>query len=285
LILLNGADWWSSVGTEGTKGTKVFCLTGKIKNTGLLEVPLGITLREIVYDMGGGIPDGKKFKAAQLGGPSGGCVPEKYLDMPIDFESLKDIGSMMGSGGVVILDEDSCMVDTARFFLEFDRDESCGKCLPCRKGLPLMIEILTKITEGKGLLEDLHTLQNLAEGIAKTALCALGQTAANPTLSTIRHFREEYEAHIIKKECPALVCRDLVYFHIHPEKCAGCHICARKCPVDAIYGENKEVHVIDQDKCIKCGTCLEVCPPRFGAVQKLTGNKDEILNNQSTVIN
>jgi len=209
LIIRNGASWWSSVGTEGTKGTKVFCLTGKIKNTALIEVPMGITLGEVVFDIGEGIPNGKKFKAAQLGGPSGGCVPMEYLNMPIDYESLKEIGSMMGSGGMVILDEDSCMVDTARFFLEFDKDESCGKCLPCRRGLPLMIDTLAKITEGKGKTEDLEALENLAKGIEKTALCALGQTAANPTLSTIRHFRDEYEAHIIDKTCPAGICAAL----------------------------------------------------------------------------
>ena len=209
LIIRNGASWWSSVGTEGTKGTKVFCLTGKIKNTALIEVPMGITLGEVVFDIGEGIPDNKKFKAAQLGGPSGGCVPMEYLNMPIDYESLKEIGSMMGSGGMVVLDEDSCMVDTARFFLEFDKDESCGKCLPCRRGLPLMIDTLTKITEGKGKIEDLEALENLAKGIEKTALCALGQTAANPTLSTIRHFRDEYEAHIIDKTCPAGICASL----------------------------------------------------------------------------
>jgi NADP-reducing hydrogenase subunit HndC len=273
LIILYGADWWSSIGTERTKGTKVFCLTGKINNTGLVEVPLGVTLREMVFDIGGGIPDGKNFKAAQLGGPSGGCVPAEYLDMPIDYESLKEIGSMMGSGGMVILDEDSCMVDTARFFLEFDRDESCGKCLPCRKGLPLMIEILTKITEGKGEMEDLDILQNLAKSIEKTALCALGQTAANPTLSTIRHFRDEYEAHIIDKKCPALVCRELISFFILPDKCTGCGICSRSCPVGAIFGGKREVHVIDQNKCIKCGTCLNVCPARFSAVQKVAGKQ------------
>ncbi len=276
LIIRKGAEWWSSVGTEGTKGTKVFCLTGKINNTGLVEVPMGTTLGEIVFDIGGGIPNGKKFKAAQLGGPSGGCVPVEHLNLPIDYESLKTIGSMMGSGGMVILDEDSCMVDTARFFLEFDRDESCGKCLPCRKGLPLMIEILTKITEGRGEIEDLDILKNLAEGINKTALCALGQTAANPTLSTIRHFLNEYEAHIIDKKCPALVCRNLISFYILPEKCTGCGICARKCPVSAIQGGKRMVHVIDQNKCIKCGSCLDVCPERFGAVLKVSGEKIEV---------
>ena len=209
LIIRNGASWWSSVGTEGTKGTKVFCLTGKIKNTALIEVPMGVTLGEVVFDIGGGIPNNKKFRAAQLGGPSGGCVPMEYLNMPIDYESLKEIGSMMGSGGMVVLDEDSCMVDTARFFLEFDKEESCGKCLPCRRGLPLMIDILTKITEGKGEMADLEALENLAKGIEKTALCALGQTAANPTLSTIRHFRDEYEAHVIDKVCPAGICAAL----------------------------------------------------------------------------
>ena len=276
LIIQKGAKWWGSIGTEGTKGTKVFSLTGQINNSGLIEVPMGTTLGEIVFDIGGGIPNGKKFKAAQLGGPSGGCIPAKYLNMPIDYESLKEIGAMMGSGGLVILDEDSCMVDTARFFLEFDRDESCGKCLPCRKGLPLMIEILTKITEGKGKMEDLELLKKLAEGIAKTALCALGQTAANPALSTIRHFLDEYKAHIIEKRCPALVCRNMISFYISPEKCTGCGICARKCPVSAIQGGKRMVHVIDQDECIKCGSCLDVCPERFGAVLKVSGEKIEV---------
>ena len=276
LIIQKGAKWWGSIGTEGTKGTKVFSLTGRINNSGLIEVPMGTTLGEIVFDIGGGIPNGKKFKAAQLGGPSGGCIPAEHLDMPIDYESLKEIGSMMGSGGLVIMDEDSCMVDTARFFLEFDRDESCGKCLPCRKGLPLMIEILTKITEGKGKMEDLDLLKKLAEGIAKTALCALGQTAANPALSTIRYFLDEYKAHILQKKCPALVCRKMISFYISPEKCAGCGICARKCPVSAIQGGKRMVHVIDQDECIKCGSCLDVCPERFGAVLKVSGEKIEV---------
>ena len=265
LIIRNGASWWSSIGTESSKGTKVFSLTGKINNTGLVEVPMGITLGEVVFDIGGGIPNDKKFKAVQLGGPSGGCIPVEYLNMPIDYESLKEIGSMMGSGGMVILDEDSCMVDTARYFLEFDRDESCGKCLPCRRGLPLMIDTLTKITEGKGKIEDLEALENLATGVAKTALCALGQTAANPTLSTIRHFRDEYEAHIIDKTCPAAVCKTLIQYYIKEEKCPGCQLCIKDCPVGAItfMGKKKPV-VLDQSKCIKCGICYDVC--KLGAI-------------------
>jgi len=265
LIIRNGASWWSSMGTESSKGTKVFSLTGKINNTGLIEVPMGITLGEVVFDIGGGIPNDKKFKAVQLGGPSGGCIPAEYLNMPIDYESLKEIGSMMGSGGMVILDEDSCMVDTARYFLEFDRDESCGKCLPCRRGLPLMIDTLTKITEGKGEIEDLEALENLAKGIEKTALCALGQTAANPTLSTIRHFREEYEAHIREKRCPAAVCKTLIQYYIKEEKCPGCQLCIKDCSVGAItfMGKKKPV-VLDQSKCIKCGICYDVC--KLGAI-------------------
>jgi len=265
LIIRNGASWWSSIGTENSKGTKVFSLTGKINNTGLIEVPMGITLGEVVFDIGGGIPNDKKFKAVQLGGPSGGCISVEYLNMPIDYESLKEIGSMIGSGGMVILDEDSCMVDTARYFLEFDRDESCGKCLPCRRGLPLMIDTLTKITEGKGKIEDLEALENLAKGIEKTALCALGQTAANPTLSTIRHFREEYEAHIREKRCPAAVCKTLIQYYIKEEKCPGCQLCIKDCSVGAItfMGKKKPV-VLDQSKCIKCGICYDVC--KLGAI-------------------
>jgi NADH-quinone oxidoreductase subunit F/NADP-reducing hydrogenase subunit HndC len=264
LIIRKGAKWWSSVGSETTKGTKVFCLTGKIRNSGLVEVPMGTTMREIVYAIGGGIPNDKEFKAAQLGGPSGGFVPNEHLDMPIDYESLQTIGSIMGSGGMVILDEDSCMVDAAKFFLQFDQDESCGQCLPCRRGLPLMIHYLTKISDGNGKMEDLDTLVELADCIKKTSLCALGQTAANPALSTLRFFRDEYEAHIRDKRCPAGVCRPLIQFSIDEKKCAGCGLCKKICPENAISGEIEKPHRIISGKCVKCGLCKDVC--KFDAI-------------------
>jgi len=265
-IILNGPEWFASMGTEGSKGTKVFALGGKIANAGLVEVPMGTTLREIIYDIGGGCPNGKKFKAVQTGGPSGGCLPADMLDTPIDYDNLVAAGSMMGSGGMIVMDEDNCMVDIARFFLEFTVDESCGKCTPCRVGTRRMLEILDRICEGKGEDGDIERLENLAANISKSALCALGQTAPNPVLSTIKQFRSEYEAHIYEKRCPAGVCQKLLNFEIIADKCKGCTLCARQCPVNAISGKVKEPHVIDKSKCIKCGACMEKC--KFGAIIK-----------------
>ena len=265
-IIVKGPEWFASMGTEKSKGTKVFALGGKIVNTGLVEIPMGTTLREIIYDIGGGIPGGKAFKAAQTGGPSGGCIPAAHLDTPIDYENLKAIGSMMGSGGLIVMDEDNCMVDVARFFLEFTVDESCGKCVPCRIGTRRLLEMLNKITEGRGTLEDLDKMEELCYYIQKNALCALGQTAPNPVLSTLKYFRKEYEAHVVEKRCPAGVCKKLVSYEIDPEKCRGCTACARKCPVGAITGRLREAHTIDKNKCIKCGACLETC--KFGAISK-----------------
>ena len=264
-IMLNGASWYSAIGTEKSKGTKVFALGGKIKNTGLVEIPMGTTLRDIIYDIGGGCPNGKKFKAVQTGGPSGGCLTEKELDTPIDYDNLIQAGSMMGSGGMIVLDEDNCMVDVARFYMEFIVDESCGKCTPCRVGTKRLLEMLTKITKGEGTLEMLDEMEKLCYEIKDTALCGLGQTAPNPILSTLSHFREEYIEHIVNKRCPAGVCKALLTYSIDPTICRKCSLCSRKCPVQAISGVvGKEAFHIDTSKCIKCGTCLETC--RFGAV-------------------
>jgi NADH:ubiquinone oxidoreductase subunit F (NADH-binding)/(2Fe-2S) ferredoxin/Pyruvate/2-oxoacid:ferredoxin oxidoreductase delta subunit len=271
LIINRGADWYRSIGTEGSKGTAVFALTGKIANSGLIEIPMGATLREVVFDIGGGVQESKNFKAVQTGGPSGGCLPESLLDLPIDFESLTQAGSMMGSGGMVVMDTDTCMVDLAQFFLKFCSNESCGKCVPCREGLPLMIDIMKKITQGEGEPDDINRLINLGETIKSGSLCGLGTTAPNPVLSSIRYFEDEWKAHVIDKICPALVCRALINFYILPDKCAGCGICPRACPVEAISGGKRMIHVIDQEKCIKCATCLEKCPTRFNAIVKVTG--------------
>ncbi|HIZ82651.1 MAG TPA: NADH-quinone oxidoreductase subunit NuoF [Candidatus Mediterraneibacter pullistercoris] len=265
-IIVNGPEWFASMGTENSKGTKVFALGGKIHNTGLVEVPMGTTLREIVEEIGGGIPNGKKFKAAQTGGPSGGCIPAEHLDVPIDYDNLKEIGSMMGSGGLIVMDEDTCMVDIAKFFLEFTVDESCGKCTPCRIGTRRMLEILDKITKGQATMEDLDKLEELCCHLQSNSLCALGQTAPNPVLSTLRYFRDEYVAHIVDKKCPAGVCKDLLQYKIDPDRCKGCTLCARTCPADAIIGKVKEVHMINSEKCLKCGACMEKC--RFGAIYK-----------------
>ncbi|MBE6842828.1 MAG: NADH-quinone oxidoreductase subunit NuoF [Ruminococcus sp.] len=265
-IILNGPEWFSSMGTEKSKGTKVFALGGKIKNTGLVEIPMGTTLREVVEEIGGGIPNGKKFKAAQTGGPSGGCIPAEHFDIPIDYDNLIGIGSMMGSGGLIVMDEDNCMVDIAKFFLEFTVDESCGKCTPCRVGTKRLYEILDKITKGQGTLEDIDKLEELCYYIKENSLCGLGQTAPNPVLSTLRYFRDEYVAHVVDKKCPAGVCKDLLSFEIVADKCKGCTACARVCPAGAISGAVKTPHVIDKDKCLKCGACIEKC--KFGAIIK-----------------
>ncbi len=282
LIINKGAEWYSMIGTKGSKGTKIFSLVGKINNTGLVEVPMGMTLKEIINDIGGGVKDNKKFKAVQTGGPSGGCMPAEMLDLPIDYETLTKAGSMMGSGGMIVMDEDTCMVDVARYFLDFTQEESCGKCVPCRIGTRQLVEILTHITQGKGEEGDIEKLKDLAKTLNAGSLCQLGQTAPNPVLTTIRYFEDEYEAHIKDKSCPALVCKELIIYHIEPEKCVGCLLCLKNCPVEAISGERKKVHIIDQDLCIKCGACLEVCPPKVMAVSKYTGKKKERILKKSS---
>lgn len=282
LIINRGAEWYSKIGTAKSKGTKIFSLVGKINNTGLVEVPMGIKLKEIIYDIGGGIKDGKKFKAVQTGGPSGGCIPSQMLDLPIDYDTLAQAGSIMGSGGMIVMDEDTCMVDVARYFLHFTQEESCGKCVPCRVGTRQMHDILSRITKGQGEEKDIEKLEALANAVKSASLCGLGQTAPNPVLTTLKYFREEYEAHIRDKSCPALVCKDLLAYYIEPEKCVGCLLCLKNCPVEAIGGERKKVHVIDQEKCIKCGACFDVCPPKIKAVSKYSGKKRDRLLKKGT---
>ncbi len=271
LIINRGADWFAKMGTEKSKGTAVFALTGKVANCGLIEVPMGATLREIIFGIGGGVAGGKKFKAVQIGGPSGGCLPESLLDTPVDYDSLNEAGAMMGSGGMVILDESTCMVDVAKYFLDFTVDESCGQCIPCRVGTEQMLKILGDICQGRGREGDIDLLVEMGEAIVAGSICGLGQSAPNPVLSTIRYFRDEYEAHIKEHRCPALVCKELITYQIDGEKCKACGLCKKDCPVGAISGAKKEPHIIDQSKCTKCGVCLEVCPDRFGAVICLSG--------------
>jgi len=271
LIINRGSEWFTGIGTERSKGTKIFSLVGKVKNTGLVEVPMGMTLREVIYDIGSGIPNGKRFKAVQTGGPSGGCIPESFLDLPVDFDKLTKAGSMMGSGGMIVMDEDTCMVDVARYFIDFLSQESCGKCVPCREGLRQMLKILNNICTGKGKEGDIELLEELSEVMRDASLCALGTTAPNPVLSTIKYFRDEYEAHIKERRCPAKLCRELITYYILPDKCQGCTVCVRNCPTGAISGGKSLIHVIDQEKCSKCGACFEVCPPIFNAVVKLSG--------------
>lgn len=282
-IINNGADWFKALGTSNSKGTKIFSLVGKVNNTGLVEVPMGMFLREIIYDIGGGIPNGKQLKAIQTGGPSGGVIPKGLIDTPVDFDELTKLESMMGSGGMIVMDEDTCMVDVARYFVKFLSEESCGKCVPCREGLRHMLRILNNITSGKGNDGDIERLEELSEFARDASLCALGTTAPNPVLSTIKYFRNEYEAHINEKRCPALVCRELIAYYISPEKCQACGICTENCPAGAIFGKKGFVHVIDQEKCIRCGVCLDVCPERFGAVEKISGELIPVVSKDMKV--
>jgi len=274
VIINRGADWFSKIGTETSKGTKIFSLVGKIKNTGLIEVPMGITLREVVYDIGGGIPYDKKFKAVQTGGPSGGCLPSSMIDVPIDYESLTEAGSMMGSGGMIVMDEETCMVDVAKFFIQFTNDESCGKCSTCRDGSDALLEILTNIQNGDGKEGDLEFLYEVSNAVKDASMCGL-TTLPNPVLSTLKYFRDEYEAHIKERRCSALVCKNLIKYYILPEKCTGCRLCLKNCPPAAIKGELKHIHIIDQSKCTKCGTCLDVCPAKVSAIIKVSGKETE----------
>jgi NADH:ubiquinone oxidoreductase subunit F (NADH-binding)/NAD-dependent dihydropyrimidine dehydrogenase PreA subunit/(2Fe-2S) ferredoxin len=272
-IILHGADWFASIGSPRSPGTAIFALTGKVMNTGLVEVPMGIRLREIIFDIGGGIPDGKQFKAVQTGGPLGGCIPAEHLDVQVDFDSLKDLGAVMGSGGMIVVDEDTCMVEFAKFFLTFAAAESCGKCTPCRLGGKRMLEVLTRITEGKGRPEDLATIREIAAGMETGALCSLGQLTPGPVMAALRYFEDEFRAHIEGRRCPALRCEALIAYYIRPDRCQGCGLCLRACPADAITGGKRMVHVINQSACIRCGTCLDVCPRRFGAVTKVSGEE------------
>lgn len=274
-IMEKGANWFASVGTEGSKGTKIFSLVGKVKNTGLVEVPMGMSIKDLVYKVGGGAQDGSRIKAVQIGGPSGGCIPSELFHLQIDYESLTSAGAIMGSGGLIVMDEDTCMVDVAKYFLKFLKEESCGKCTPCREGIERMHEILERITEGKGKDEDLQLLEDLTTVVKDASLCGLGKTAPNPVLTTLRYFKNEYEAHIKDKKCPALVCKNLVNYYIDPDLCIGCLLCLKNCPSQAILGEIKKIHVILQDKCEKCGICMEVCPPKVSAVKKVSGEKIE----------
>lgn len=286
LIINNGPEFLSAIGSGNSKGTKIFSLVGKVNNTGLVEVPMGISLRDIIFKIGGGVPGGKKFKAVQTGGPSGGCIPEEHLDIKVDFDELAKVGAIMGSGGMIVMDEDTCMIDVAKYFLKFLSGESCGKCSPCREGITHMLSIMTRISEGKGKEGDIGFLEEIAVSTKNASLCALGQTAPNPVLSAIRYFRDEFEAHIGDKKCPAFVCKDLISYYIDPQKCSACMICQRKCPADAVVGAKKQIHVIDQAKCTKCGTCYEVCPSRFAAVTRLSGEPvpPPIPENERTIV-